>query len=225
MPASTRVPVWPLYYSGLLAVLWVFLWLLFGDALLPRGTGFGLFVLYLLARGCGDLVKRASKRLPPLLGMLLAGLLLRNLPGEPIRSEHDLLGYDFPWWSNKLRSCALAIIMLRAGLGLDLAKLRKMGLATARLAFCPCFAEALTVGLLAAPLLSMPPAWGGTLGFVIAAVSPAVVVPGMLDLQARGYGTKKGVPTMVVAAASFDDVLAIAGFGSSLNVTSTPLTL
>ena len=72
MPASTRVPVWPLYYSGLLAVLWVFLWLLFGDALLPRGTGFGLFVLYLLARGCGDLVKRASRRLPPLLGMLLA---------------------------------------------------------------------------------------------------------------------------------------------------------
>ena len=52
---------------------------------------------------------------------------------------------------------------------------------------------------------------GGTLGFVIAAVSPAVVVPGMLDLQARGFGTAKGIPTMVVAAASFDDVLAIAG--------------
>jgi hypothetical protein len=65
-------------------------------------------------------------------------------------------------------------------------------------------------------LLGLPPAWGGTLGFMIAAVSPAVVVPGMLDLGARGYGVAKGIPTMVVAAASFDDVLAIAGFGVCL---------
>ena len=69
---------------------------------------------------------------------------------------------------------------------------------------------------LSGPLLGLPPAWGGTLGFVIAAVSPAVVVPGMLDLGARGYGVAKGVPTMVTAAASFDDVLAIAGFGVCL---------
>lgn len=212
VPTAARlVPC--LYGAFLLAVLCVLLWLLLGDAFLPRGAGFSLLVLYLTSTACGTLVKQLSRRLPPLLGMLLAGLVLRNLPGEPLRSDHALLGHAFAWWSNKLRACALATIMLRAGLGLDLAKLRRMGLTMARLAFCPCLAEALTVALLAAALLSMPPAWGGTLGFVIAAVSPAVVVPGMLDLQARGFGTAKGIPTMVVAAASFDDVLAIAGFG------------
>ena len=132
----------------------------------------------------------------------------------------------------------MAIIMLRAGLGLDLDKLRKMGAVTLRLAFLPCFrrpaapafcmrprvtevnpvprlspsplrhhqlkhpaapartpdaaralltcSEALVIAILAAPILDLPAVWGGVLGFVIAAVSPAVVVPGMLDLQERG---------------------------------------
>ena len=160
MRASAVRAVPYLYGVFLLAVLCVLLWLLLGDAFLPRGAGFSLLVLYLAASAAGALVKRLSRRLPPLLGMLLAGLVLRNLPGEPLRSDHALLGHAFAWWSNKLRACALATIMLRAGLGLDLAKLRRMGLATARLAFCPCLAEALTVALLAAALLSMPPAWG-----------------------------------------------------------------
>ena len=108
--------------------------------------------------------------------------------------------------------------MLRAGLGIDGAKLRALGLATVRLAVLPCTAEALSIAALSGPLLGLPLAWGGTLGFVIAAVSPAVVVPGMLDLGARGYGVAKGVPTMVVAAASFDDVLAIAAFGICLTL-------
>ena len=155
IPSAAR-----LYGAFLLAVLCVLLWLLLGDAFLPRGAGFSLLVLYLAASAAGALVKRLSRRLPPLLGMLLAGLVLRNLPGEPLRSDHALLGHAFAWWSNKLRACALATIMLRAGLGLDLAKLRKMGLATARLFFCPCLAKALIVALLAAALLSMPPAWG-----------------------------------------------------------------
>ena len=149
------------YGAFLLAVLWVLLWLLLGDAFLPRGAGFSLLLLFLVAAAAGALVKQLSRRLPPLLGMLLAGLALRNLPGDPLRSDHALLGHAFAWWSNKLRACALATIMLRAGLGLDLAKLRRLGLATARLAFCPCLAEALTVALLATALLSMPPAWGG----------------------------------------------------------------
>jgi NhaP-type Na+/H+ or K+/H+ antiporter len=66
------------------------------------------------------------------------------------------------------------------------------------------------------PLLKLSWEWALTLGFVLSAVSPAVVVPGMLSLQARGYGTGKGIPTLVMAAASFDDVLAISGFGISL---------
>jgi hypothetical protein len=163
MPVDVHLAHIPTVYGAfLLCVLCVLLWLLLGDAFLPRGAGFSLLVLYLASTACGTLVKRISRRLPPLLGMLLAGLVLRNLPGEPLRSDHALLGHAFAWWSNKLRACALATIMLRAGLGLDLAKLLKMGLTMARLAFCPCLAEALTVALLAAVLLSMPPAWGGT---------------------------------------------------------------
>ena len=142
VPTAARlVPC--LYGAFLLAVLCVLLWLLLGDAFLPRGAGFSLLVLYLTSTACGTLVKQLSRRLPPLLGMLLAGLVLRNLPGEPLRSDHVLLGHAFAWWSNKLRACALATIMLRAGLGLDLAKLRRMGLTMARLAFCPCLALSL----------------------------------------------------------------------------------
>ena len=151
-PAVRAVPY--LYGVFLLAVLCVLLWLLLGNAFLPRGAGFSLLVLYLAASATGALVKRLSRRLPPL-GMLLAGLVLRNLPGEPLlraRAPRPRL--------RLVRACALATIMLRAGLGLDLAKLRKMGLATARLFFCPCLAKALIVALLAAALLSMPPAWG-----------------------------------------------------------------
>ena len=205
---------------GLLTIgaLYAIAYLLLGAAMLPLGAGWALGLLYAVAFLLGKLLPLTFKRLPPLLGMLTAGLLLRNLPGGAIdtRAAPLLLGHEFSWWSRWIRAAALAVIMLRAGLGLDLDKLRTLGLSTARLAFLPCLSEALVVLGLSGPLLGLPPAWGGTLGFVLAAVSPAVVVPGMLDLGARGYGVAKGVPTMVVAAASFDDVLAIAGFGVCL---------
>lgn len=200
------------------ATLYLILYILLGSCMLPQGAGWALVLLYAVAFCLGRLVPLLYRRLPPLLGMLAAGLMMRNLPGAPLDTSRAplLLGHAFDWWSRWTRAVALAVIMLRAGLGLDLDKLRKLGLATARLAFLPCLSEALLVMALSGPLLGLPPAWGGTLGFVIAAVSPAVVVPGMLDLGARGYGVAKGVPTMVTAAASFDDVLAIAGFGVCL---------
>eukprot|EP00316_Scyphosphaera_apsteinii_P000189 CAMPEP_0119307042 /NCGR_PEP_ID=MMETSP1333-20130426/7646_1 /TAXON_ID=418940 /ORGANISM="Scyphosphaera apsteinii, Strain RCC1455" /LENGTH=1079 /DNA_ID=CAMNT_0007310509 /DNA_START=20 /DNA_END=3259 /DNA_ORIENTATION=- len=199
---------------------WIVLWMLplLGDTILPEGAGFALLLLYISSRTAGFVVKLLSPRLPPLLGMLLAGLLLRNIHAAPLSHEVPLLGHSFEWWSLTLRMMALALIMLRAGLGLDLDKLRAMGAITAKLACFPCLAEAASVCLLSGPFLGLPIAWGGLLGFVIAAVSPAVVVPGMLDLQARKYGTNKGIPSMVVAAASFDDVLAIAGFSVCLAI-------
>lgn len=211
MAAAPRL----LYLSALFIAAYLASWLLLGDAMLPDGAGFALVLLYVASTLLGKVIPIISRRLPPLLGMLAAGLVLRNAGNLSLTGEM-LLGYTFEWWSRWLRAAALAVIMLRAGLGLDLDKLRKLGLATARLAFLPCLSEALLVLGLSGPVLGLPPAWGGTLGFVLAAVSPAVVVPGMLDLASRGYGTAKGVPTMVVAAASFDDVLAIAGFGICL---------
>jgi NhaP-type Na+/H+ or K+/H+ antiporter len=215
MPANASV-VHLAYLAFTCGLAFFTTWLLLGKTMLPGGAGWSLALLYLCSTVAGKLVPLVSKRLPPLLGMLAVGLLLRNVPGGALDSRELLLGEEFAWWSRWLRAAALAVIMLRAGLGLDLDKLRTLGLATARLAFLPCLAEALTALALAQPLLDLPPQWGGTLGFVLAAVSPAVVVPGMLDLGSRGYGVSKGVPTMVVAAASFDDVLCIAGFGVCL---------
>ena len=120
-------------------------WLLFGAALEPGGAGWALTLLYFLATIAGKLVPLVYNRLPPLLGMLLVGLLLRNVPGGAIDASIPLLGQSFDWWSRWLRAAALSVIMLRAGLGLDLDKLRKLGFATMRLAFLPCLAEALTV--------------------------------------------------------------------------------
>lgn len=71
-------------------------------------------------------------------------------------------------------------------------------------------------------ILGFPWLWGLMLGFVLAAVSPAVVVPCLLQLQNEGYGVSKGIPTLVMAAASVDDVLAISGFTIFLGITFSP---
>ncbi|CAB4064343.1 Sodium/hydrogen exchanger 9B2 [Lepeophtheirus salmonis] len=90
--------------------------------------------------------------------------------------------------------------------------LKKLSGIVFRLAFIPCCIETLFVGIAGYLIVGLPWTWSFLLGFVLSAVSPAVVVPSMLDLQARGYGVEKGIPTLVIAAASIDDVLAISGF-------------
>lgn len=168
-----------------------------------------LVLLFAAAVGGGWLAARF--RMPPLLGMLVAGFVLRNVPGEWIEALPDS-------WSVVLRLVALSVILLRAGLGLNLDALRRLQAAFVRLAFLPNLAEAATVAVVSHFLLGLPPLWALLLGFVIAAVSPAVVVPSLLDLQLKGYGVAKGIPTMVLAAASFDDVLSITGFGICLSL-------
>ena len=91
-----------------------------------------------------------------------------------------------------------------------------------RLAFTPCLVETAVVAVASHLLLDFPWMWGFMLGFVLAAVSPAVVVPCLLSLQERGYGVDKGIPTLVIAAASVDDVLAISGFTILLGITFEP---
>lgn len=89
--------------------------------------------------------------------------------------------------------------------------LTRTGGAAVRLTLCPGIAEALAVGGIAVLIFSMPFGLALTLGFILAAVSPAIVVSGMFELQTAGFGVKKGIPSIVVAAASFDDVVAITG--------------
>jgi NhaP-type Na+/H+ or K+/H+ antiporter len=176
------------------------------------GSVFALLALLFTAWPAGWLVERLL-RLPPLLGMLLVGILLNNVPGISVARGLD------PAWSAAVRSTALAVILLRAGLGLDPAALKKLSGAVVRLACLPCLAETVAVAGTARLLLGLPWLWGFMLGFVLAAVSPAVVVPCLLSLQERGWGREKGIPTLVIAAASIDDVLAISCFTIILGIT------
>ncbi|XP_029381918.1 sodium/hydrogen exchanger 9B2 isoform X2 [Echeneis naucrates] len=144
--------------------------------------------------------------------MLLAGLVLRNVPYIT-----DAVFID-THWSSSLRSIALSIILTRAGLGLDPSALRRLKTVCVRLAIGPCVVEASIIAVVSHFLLDLPWVWGFILGFVLAAVSPAVVVPSMLLLQKEGYGVEKGIPTLLMAAGSFDDILAITGFSTCLGI-------
>jgi NhaP-type Na+/H+ or K+/H+ antiporter len=104
---------------------------------------------------------------------------------------------------------ALVVILLRVGFGLNLGTLRQVGWRVLLLAWIPAAVEGLTISLVAQPLLGLSWLEAGLLGSVIAAVSPAVVVPLMLRLIEQGRGTAKAIPQMVMAAASLDDIAVI----------------
>ncbi|XP_043825446.1 sodium/hydrogen exchanger 9B2 [Dromiciops gliroides] len=200
----------------MVVLVWAVVWSITGNECLPGGNLFGILILFVCAVIGGKLLGLVKlptlPPLPPLLGMLLAGFLLRNIPviSDQIQIKHV--------WSASLRSIALAIILVRAGLGLDSKALRKLKAVCLRLSMGPCLVEACSSAVLAHFLMHLPWQWGFILGFVLGAVSPAVVVPSMLILQGGGYGVEKGVPTLLMAAGSFDDILAITGFNTCLGM-------
>ncbi|XP_076842273.1 sodium/hydrogen exchanger 9B2 isoform X2 [Brachyhypopomus gauderio] len=191
-------------------------WALVGQECEPGQNLFGLVILFLSAVCGGQLVGMIKlpnlPPIPPLLGMLLMGLILRNVPYVT-----DAVFID-QRWSSSLRSISLAIILTRAGLGLNPSALRRLRAVCVRVALGPCTTEACTVAVVSHFLMDLPWIWGFILGFVLAAVSPAVVVPSMLQLQGSGFGVQKGIPTLLMAAGSFDDVLAITGFTTCLGM-------
>ncbi|XP_058923444.1 sodium/hydrogen exchanger 9B2 isoform X2 [Kogia breviceps] len=200
----------------MVVLLWAVIWSITGPECLPGGNLFGIIILFYCAIIGGKLLGLIKlptlPPLPPLLGMLLAGFLIRNIPviSDNVQIKHK--------WSSALRSIALAVILVRAGLGLDSNALKKLKGVCVRLSLGPCLVEACTSALLAHFLMGLPWQWGFMLGFVLGAVSPAVVVPSMLLLQEGGYGVEKGVPTLLMAAGSFDDILAITGFNTCLGM-------
>ncbi|XP_055765976.1 sodium/hydrogen exchanger 9B2-like isoform X1 [Salvelinus fontinalis] len=183
---------------------------------LPGGNLFGITVLFICSVTGGKLVGliRLPKLppFPPLLGMLLSGFLLRNIPVVT-----DAVYIDNRW-SASLRNIALAVILARAGLGLDGSALKKLSMVCIRVGMGPCIIEACTIAIVSHFLMGLPWIWGFILGFVLGAVSPAVVVPSMLLLQKDGYGLEQGIPTLLMAAGSFDDILAITGFTTCMGM-------
>lgn len=139
--------------------------------------------------------------------MLLTGILLG--PYVLNLLDSSILGI-----SADLRQIALIIILTRAGLNLDLEDLKKVGRPAALLCFVPAAFEIAGMLLLAPRLLGISLLEAAVMGTVVAAVSPAVVVPGMLKLMEEGYGTKKSIPQMIMAGASVDDVFVIVLFTS-----------
>lgn len=144
-------------------------------------------------------------RLPALVGMLLSGIILGPYCLDLLSPE--LLGI-----SVELRQIALVIILMRAGLALDLNALRKVGRPAVMLCFVPATFEIVGMMVLAPMLLGISLLDAAIMGCVVAAVSPAVVVPKMLNLIDEGVGTAKSIPQMLMAGGSVDDVFVIVLF-------------
>jgi NhaP-type Na+/H+ or K+/H+ antiporter len=152
-------------------------------------------------------------KLPGLLGMLILGVLL-----GPYVS--NIISPDILRISPDLRKMALIIILLRAGLGIKKETLNKVGVPALKMSCIPGIFEGLSIIFVASYILGISRIEAGMLGFIIAAVSPAVVVPPMLDFIAKGKGGKKGIPTIILAGASIDDVFAITIFSTFLGLYS-----
>ena len=144
-------------------------------------------------------------KLPRIIGMLATGIVL----GPYVL---DLLSPSILGISADLRKLALIIILLKAGLSLNLSDLKKVGCPAILMSFVPASFEICGYILFAPMILGVTRVEAAVMGAVMGAVSPAVVVPRMVKLMEEGYGTKKGIPQMILAGASCDDIFGIVLF-------------
>ncbi len=172
---------------------------------------FSLTLIFLSGIILGSIFNRL--KLPQLTGMLLTGIILGpfllNLLDPKILSI-----------SADLRQIALIIILTRAGLNLDINDLKKVGRPAVLMCFVPATFEILGMIIFAPKFLGLGLLDSAILGTVIAAVSPAVVVPKMLKLMEEGYGTDRSIPQLIMAGASVDDVFVIVLFTSFIGLAS-----
>ena len=150
-------------------------------------------------------------KLPSLLGMLATGILL----GPYVLNFIDTSILSI---SSEIRKIALIIILTRAGLSLNLTEIKKIGRPAVLMCFVPASFELTGMLVLAPKLLELSILEAAIMGAVLAAVSPAVVVPRMVKLMDEGYGTKKGIPQLILAGASVDDVYVIVLFTTFISM-------
>jgi len=151
-------------------------------------------------------------RLPGLLGMLITGILLGPYALNLIHPNILLISAD-------LREIALIIILVRAGLSLDIQDLKKVGRPALLMCFVPATFEIIGAILLAPPLLGVTVMEAAIMGAMLGAVSPAVIVPKMLALMEDGYGKQKSIPQLIMAGASADDIYAVVLFTAFIDIT------
>lgn len=151
-------------------------------------------------------------KLPRIIGMLITGIIL----GPYVL---DLLDPSILSISSELRQMALIIILLKAGLSLDLSDLKKVGRPAVLMSFVPASFEILAFFLFAPHILGIKPIEAAVMGAVLAAVSPAIVVPRMVRLMDQNYGTDKSIPQLILAGASCDDIFVVVLFSTFSNIT------
>lgn len=164
-----------------------------------------LAIIFLAGLAFASVCQRLG--LPRIIGMLITGILagpfvLGLLDGSILAVSADL------------RQMALVIILIKAGLSLNIGDLKKVGRPALLMAFLPALFEIVAFVLFAPPVLGIDRVEAAVMGAVLGAVSPAVVVPRMVQLIDERYGTEKGVPQMILAGASLDDVFVIVLFGT-----------
>ena len=164
-----------------------------------------LSLIFLVGLGAAAICARL--RLPRIVGMLFTGIIL----GPYVL---DLLDSSILGISSELRQMALVIILIKAGLSLNLSDLKKVGRPALLMSFVPASFEIIGYVLFAPILLGITRIEAAVMGAVLAAVSPAVVVPRMLRLMDENYGTEKRIPQLIMAGASCDDIFVIVLFST-----------
>ncbi|XP_061401389.1 sodium/hydrogen exchanger 9B2-like [Musca vetustissima] len=185
-------------------LLWITAYVIIGDSAAPGGQLFSLVVLAVAANFGGYLISLTT--LPRLIGMLLVGILFQNVGWTNLEG-------DFSKVTAHLRKFALTIILIRAGLEMEPEAFKKVYKTILKLGIIPWIVECVVIGLTSHFFLDLPWVWAFLLGSIIAAVSPAVVVPCLFRLRTKGYGVAKGIPTLIIAVAGIDDALSVAVFG------------
>ena len=164
---------------------------------------FSLGIIFILGMMMGRIAE--ILKLPRLLGLLICGMIIGPYGLNLLEPSILLISAD-------LRKLALLFILLRAGLSLNIEDLKKAASGGVLMCFLPALFEIAAMAIFAPILLGIEVKEALLLGSVIAAVSPAVIVPKMLTLMEEGYGKKKAIPQMVLAGASVDDVFVLVLF-------------
>lgn len=168
-----------------------------------------LALIILVGLSVADICKKI--KLPRIIGMLATGIIL----GPYVL---DLLDADILNISSELRKIALIIILIKAGLSLNIKDLKQVGRPAALMSFLPACFEILGYFIFAPIIFNISKTDALLMGSVLAAVSPAVVIPQMVKLIENKYGTKKSIPQLILAGSSLDDVFVIVLFGAFLGL-------
>lgn len=173
-------------------------------------TSIAMIILFGLAAGW----LFNKMKLPSLLGMILIGILISP-------SCFNLVDDSILLISSDIRQIALVIILTRAGLSLNISDLKKVGRPAIMMCFVPACIEIIGTIIFAPLLLGISTLEATIVGSVIAAVSPAVIVPRMIKLIEEGYGVRQSIPQMILAGASVDDVFVIVLFTAFTTLATT----